>query len=307
MSKIKLSASKIDTLLSCSWLYYCKYVLKLPDLSGTGAALGSTCHIVFEVLQNPRHKKHYDAVVKKGSVTGSVAINKLVIKWLKKLNIYTPLRYSMADEFILSGLRCDFFCDESSKLQAEKEFKIEYEKFVLNGFIDVLATYKDRMVVRDYKSSKSKFKPEKLEGNLQALIYSIAVRNEYKIIPFVQFIFIKYGRKPLQAPERYNNYELDGFLHYLTFVAEKAMNFKETQAKSYFAADGGYDTSWKCGKVGIEEDGLPKHICAFMLPFDYYVLINDKNEVVQTSRTILEPKAGQTLEKRSYSGCPRFN
>lgn len=45
-----LSASRIKTAQSCSWLYWCKYKLKLPDKSNEGAKRGSICHLVFEVL-----------------------------------------------------------------------------------------------------------------------------------------------------------------------------------------------------------------------------------------------------------------
>ncbi len=306
--KIKLSASKVDTLLSCSWLYYCKYVLKLPDESGAAASLGSTCHIVFEVLMNPRHRKHFDAIFAAGDIEASVAIHKLVLKWLNRLNINTPRVYALAKEYIMSGLRCDFFAAASTKIQAEKEFKLEYDNFILNGFIDALITYDDKMIVRDYKSSKSKMTGEKLEANLQAMIYSIAVRHEYNLIPYVQFIFLKFGRKPLASPsERYCDNELNGFLRYMSWIADKAMAFSKEDAQSYFASDGGWGASWKCGKVGVEEDGLPKFICSFMQPFDYYVTLNDKNEVVKTSRSLLVPATGETLQKRSYAGCPKFN
>ena len=60
MSETKtLSASKIKTLQSCSWLYWCKYHLKLPEESNSGASRGTICHLIFECLGNPRHKHHY--------------------------------------------------------------------------------------------------------------------------------------------------------------------------------------------------------------------------------------------------------
>ena len=42
-----LSASRIKTAQSCSWLYWCKYKLKLPDTSNDGARRGSICHLIF--------------------------------------------------------------------------------------------------------------------------------------------------------------------------------------------------------------------------------------------------------------------
>ena len=55
-----LSASRIKTAESCSWLYWCKYKLKLPDRSNDGARRGSICHLIFELLGEPRRKKYFD-------------------------------------------------------------------------------------------------------------------------------------------------------------------------------------------------------------------------------------------------------
>jgi len=48
--KTALSASRIKTVEGCSWLYWCKYKLKLPDASNDGAKRGSICHLIFEHL-----------------------------------------------------------------------------------------------------------------------------------------------------------------------------------------------------------------------------------------------------------------
>ena len=60
-----LSASRIKTLQQCSWKYWCNYKLKLPDKSNDGASRGWICHLIFELLGEPRHKKHYDLIAEK--------------------------------------------------------------------------------------------------------------------------------------------------------------------------------------------------------------------------------------------------
>ena len=47
-----LSASRIKTLQTCSWQYWCKYHLKLPDKSNHGSLRGTICHAIFENLGN---------------------------------------------------------------------------------------------------------------------------------------------------------------------------------------------------------------------------------------------------------------
>ena len=75
----KLSASRIKVEQTCSWQYWAKYVLKLPDKSNDGAKRGSICHLVFECLGNPRHKKHYVKILKNKNIFASKAVEKLVI------------------------------------------------------------------------------------------------------------------------------------------------------------------------------------------------------------------------------------
>ena len=82
-----LSASRIKTLQQCSWKYWCNYILKLPDTSNDGASRGWICHLIFELLGESRHKKHYDAIVSEGTIFASKAIERLTFYHAKKLNV----------------------------------------------------------------------------------------------------------------------------------------------------------------------------------------------------------------------------
>ena len=64
---VKLSASRIKTLQSCSWMYYCNYNLKLPQKNNSGAMRGTVAHLIFEVLANPRHEHYVKQIVKNGT------------------------------------------------------------------------------------------------------------------------------------------------------------------------------------------------------------------------------------------------
>ena len=65
---IKLSASRIKTLQSCSWMYYCNYNLKLPQKNNSGAMRGTVAHLIFEILANPRHQHYVTKIVKSGKI-----------------------------------------------------------------------------------------------------------------------------------------------------------------------------------------------------------------------------------------------
>ena len=84
-----LSASRVKTLDSCSWLYWCNYHLKMPQSTNSGALRGTICHLILELLLKKRHKKHYDAILEEGHINASAPVDKVVRKFLKKFEIKT--------------------------------------------------------------------------------------------------------------------------------------------------------------------------------------------------------------------------
>ena len=61
----------MKTLETCSWLYWGKYHLNLPDKTNDGAIRGSICHLIFELLLTDKHKHHYDKIVDKNDLEAS--------------------------------------------------------------------------------------------------------------------------------------------------------------------------------------------------------------------------------------------
>ena len=144
-----LSASRIKTAQTCSWIYWCKYRLKLPDSSNDGASRGSICHLVFECLGNPRHKHHYKSIIKAGTLKGSVAVWKMVLNYAKKLKVDDEENLDLIDSMTLNGLHYDFFGGDLGKPTegiSEKAFTIEVDegakRYRIRGFIDKLFLYK---------------------------------------------------------------------------------------------------------------------------------------------------------------------
>ena len=110
-----LSASAIQDLEKCSWIYYCKKCLKLPDKSNAGASRGSICHLLFECLLNPRHKKHFNSIIKKNEIKKLKVIDRFIKKQIKKYKLdkidhKDNNNYDLIEEMILVGLKNDFFC-----------------------------------------------------------------------------------------------------------------------------------------------------------------------------------------------------
>lgn len=301
--KIKLSASKIKTIEGCSWLYYSKYILKLPDISNSGASRGTICHLIFELLLNKRHKKYFkDLCSGKSGVIKNPPIHRLILKHAKKLKVDDEENLDLIYDMIQTGLQNDFFCSGSKIIHAEDEFFIEEKDFIINGFIDKIAEYKDGSIkVFDYKSSKSKFSKEEIDFNLQNLIYSLAVFKKYQTIPDLSFIFLKFKKQPLQEAPKPTEEQLQGFMAYLAYVAGYLSSFDEKSAVANLAAKS-VKKKWMCGS-----DIEGKWICPSRNPTTYYVGIDKNEKFIKSSfkrdDLLKEPKI-EIINKIEYKGCP---
>ena len=78
-------------------------------------------------------------------------------------------------------------------------------------------------------------------------------------------------------------------------------NFTEKDAKANFARDT-KKNAWLCGAG-------PTWVCPQRDPYDYYVLLDEESKILSSSKdeSELVAKKGQTIEKRSYEGCPRWH
>ena len=134
-----LSASRIKTLESCSWSYWCNYHLKVPQKSNDGAIRGTVCHLVFECLLNQRHKKHYDTILKESNTEASEPIVRLVKKNLKKRKALNKENFELCMSMILVCLNQDFYGtgEELEPAAPELEFLLENKKppYKIRGFI----------------------------------------------------------------------------------------------------------------------------------------------------------------------------
>lgn len=350
MSKkeVYLSASRIKTAQQCSWIYWCRYILKLPDKSNDGASKGWICHLVFEVLGDPRRSGYYKQIIEEGTIWNIESISKMVKKHARRLLVDDKENIEDIDKMIVCGLRYDFLGEESGKLDeafSEKDFTLKIEegekRYNIRGFIDKLFLYKDKTaVIRDFKTSKQKFKGKEITDNMQDLMYCLAVKKlypEYKSIS--EFLFLKFALEkdifgvPGNGVIRMSELEddvLEGFEYELTGVQNYLENFSETEATSSFASDqpypkdGTFGGPLSCGKDGfkmskgepvLDKDGEPikAFICAYRKPFEYLALLDESGNVRKSVypedelELVKIKKEGESIEKREYSGCPAWN
>ena len=303
-----LSASRIKTLESCSWSYYCNYELKIPQRQNEGALRGTIAHLVFELVLKDKHKHHKDLILNANDLNGSPAVKRLVIKNLTKdekdhgLPMTSEENYELMNKMIIVGLRSDFFGEGGVVTDPEKEFLIENEnpKYKIRGFMDKPIMYEKEKQVKivDYKSSKQKFRGEELTANIQAMAYSLAAKRlwpEYK--PWVEFLFLRFP-KSAQQHCKFSNEELEGFEYFLESCYRQINSFTEEDAKSNYAKDGKNTWMCKAGKTWR---------CPYLDPFTYYQIIDEEGNVVDRSLKesgLRALKEGEEKKVTEYEGCP---
>lgn len=331
-----LSASRIKTLQMCSWQYWSKYHLRLPDKSNHGSLRGTICHAVFELLGNPKHKHHYNKIVKKQNIQASPAIDRMVLAYSKKYGIDDFENLDLVNQMILEGLNYDFFGDKDGKPTegiSEIKFDVSVDEdgksYRILGFIDKLYLFKRKKtaLIRDFKTSKAIFAGKEFDDNIQDLMYCLAIKHLYPdyIKRKMEFLFLKFdcNNEGLLEMAEIDTDELEGFEHFLSEVQQVINNFNEKTAKSNLAYDQGYPKKEDgfAGKIvcgfadyagKLKKDGTPMWHCPFKFAFDYYHLLNDKGDFLssaydkETLQEKLDDGLGSEIKKLRYKGCPAF-
>ena len=330
-----LSASRIKTAESCSWLYWCKYKLNLPDKSNDGAKRGSICHLIFEVLGIKKRKKYFNKIIKTQNVFSVPSVKRLILKHAVKEGVDDHENIELMKDMIFNGLTYDFFGHElgkPTKEYSEKDFLIVENngdiQYKIRGFIDKLFLYKRKKfaIIRDFKTSKSVFKGKDYTDNLQDLMYSLAVKKMFPeyATRVSEFLFLKFdldensNNSGLVKMKPLDNEELYGFEMQLSEIQRYLDNFSIKHAKSSYAAykgfpnDGSFSGKLLCGfakeKGELKLDGTPKWHCPMKFDFFYYKVFDKKGDLhssvfEEDFNEKLLPK-GFTYELKYYEGCP---
>jgi len=335
--KKSLSATKIKTLQGCSWQYFAKYHLKLPEKQNLGASLGNIAHIIFECLGNPRHLKHYKKALKTKNIYKIESIRRLVKKYFQKYGIIDKEEALKLNSWVICGLGYDFFGKTLTKPDlalSEQDFDINMDEdgksYRIKGFIDKLFLYKKKSLalIRDFKTSKKSFDGKDLEDNLQDQIYALAVSKLYpdfmKIkveFPFLQ-LMVKNGEDAVVKMQEQSVDDLENVEFLLTEIQKCVDNFSEKDASSNLAAykgypeDGSFSGKLLCGfdnkKGQLKKDGTPMWGCAFKWGFEYYSVKNKKGEIISTyllddfDKIDYDEEKGEEIFLEKYEGCPAW-
>ena len=321
-TKSILSASRIKTLDSCSWKYWGTYHLGLPRSKNPGSSRGTVCHTVLEVLLNPRHRKHIKKITKHDTIKAVPSVYRLTEKNLKKEGYLSDENLQMCDEMILVALNCDFLGGRGAKItEPEKEFLLDNSSpsYKVLGYMDKPEVYKNgkKLVIVDYKTSKSKFTKSEIDYNIQALVYLLAAKEIWPEVKecSIKFQFLRFPEDPdiiVTAQDE----ELQGFEYFLEHVFKLINNYDEHKAKSNFAAhqpfpkkEEGFKGPLNCGFAKypgqLKKDGTPMWHCEHKFAFDYYACIDEKGKQIASSKNKDDViNLNGKIVKKHYAGCP---
>lgn len=313
-------SSALKSFEACNWLYYCNYVLKLPQGTNDGALKGTVCHTFFECLLHTRHKDVYKVVMKEKTITASKAATKLVKKLMKKHGLAeTEENFKHIDTMIIVGLSNDFYCKGAKIIGNEYRFKINNEnpKYSIYGTMDKLSVKDGVLTIEDYKSSKKKYEGDEIKANVQALMYTLAAKKTWPHLKTkLRFIFLQFPENPFIEIE-YSDEVLSGFEAYLEMIQKKVDSFSLDDAKNGFAFDkkrgeNTFSGSLLCGYGKFpghkNKDGKVYWVCPYKWAYDYWVTVKDGKIIhADLNKDNLEPKDGETIEKRKYDGCLRWS
>lgn len=341
----KLSPSRIESLNTCTWNYWCNYHLKLPDIPNDGSLRGTVIHDLYEcfIIHPKRHRWKYDAIIKSGDAFSIPCIKRFIEskahkiglnldKWIvNKSKTEVILNRDFLNTMIVVGLKTDFYGKEGDELKAEEFCTIDVNRpeenvrYVVRGLIDKMFVRRNEsgdvveVEIVDYKSSKYKFMGDKLEFNMQGIIYQLFMRDKYPEVEklFMNFLFLQFERNPWQSVSALPEDLIKGIEVYLTEIFNRINNFTEADARSSMGRYNGNEHL--CGKSGFKtiydkelkkkiETDEPNWECPYKRPFKYYVIVSKDGKhlksVLRSEDAKLEP--GQTLKTMKYSGCPSF-
>jgi hypothetical protein len=309
-NKVAISHSRLKTFSHCSQKYYATYFLKIPDAGNDGSNRGSCAHDTLELLGVPKRKDLTDKLIAEGTCKNHPALWRFVKNRAAKYKVGDEENLNIIDGFLITGLKSGFWGPQGTiHTFIEKDFDIEVEGDGINcrikGFIDKFFIYRalESLYIRgiDFKGSKKKHNEEDLTAG-QGLMYQLALWFLYPTIPLKEFdfVFLKFPKDPYQSYTPVKEGALMGYLYYLTEIQRQINAFTEKDIPSNYGKLND-KMRFLCGPA---KSGW---ICPHQNPLDYFILLNDKGEIIKSSfKDDFSPKERERVELKRYLGCQYF-
>lgn len=206
------SYSRIDTYLSCPAKYFYSYIQKEPRQFSAPAVLGN---IVHEVLENCLdNDKPLD-------------FRELKQDYIKNIPKWDPDGIIQRDLIDVGHVIIDEFFDRHSGeplniYAKEMPFNFVIGTYSINGFIDRVDVFDDRVRITDYKTGKWEVSPKDVPTNLQLGIYALAASllfPEHEV--YAELYYLRSGRRKGHA---FSKDDIDAVKERIVMLANKIVN-----------------------------------------------------------------------------------
>jgi hypothetical protein len=323
MEKQSVSASRLNALKQCSWAYWVQYkYLKIKSGDNHGNLRGGIVHLVFEMLlkDKPKRKEYVDLILAAKTIAVVPSIHRYVMKFFKRHNVTEydnkdQHNFTLTNSMILLGLSLDFYSAGGKVLGSELEIEYEGANFKITGFIDQLIQIEDKLVIRDWKTSASRYEGDEANFNLQSLTYALWLYRVKKAMCLVRFIFLRFEQNPY-LEKVYTEEELEGFEVYLNDVAKYLQKFNFQDAISNTAYDKGWlsDQGFQgrivCGRTKargeLKKNGKLAWCCPMKHPGTYFALYDKEGKYLRGFWERPDLKPGEFVLEQEYKGCYAF-
>lgn len=324
---IRISASRLKTLTSCTMLFYYQEIQRLPSSSHWKTRVGSAVHSVFECIMHPRRRALFKQIIE--SATFNAYDHPSILRYIRWYIAREDIPLSSVEEIsellnvAFLGIRRHFINSKGEyapppRFVNEHRFQLKVGEATMSGFIDLLILWGDTSpesegggsvfipsgaIVIDLKTQGQKFTRAELPSNGQAIIYQLCVYKEWGIVPAVEFILLRHGPtvrtpdKHIQRVEPPSLAALLGLEDYISSTYDRVNQFSLEDALSAPNPDIGFCT----------------RVCGYYKPFPYWVVCSPSDPQGLTplsSHLSLDlaskasyPIEGSTILERRHAGC----
>jgi RecB family exonuclease len=218
---IMMSATRINSYLSCRWKYWCNYVLRLPRKPNVSFKLGIAVHEALATAGDIwKMKEKFD-------VSDIERIKGMYTKVAAKEGLADTNLYHEGLQMVLS--RVNNFVN-GTILTVEDKFKVATDQGVmLVGAMDkVEELHDDTILVTDYKTSKYQETSSELKSDIQLSVYDIVAHIKY---PGYKRIILTLDYLRAEPVYTYRtDQERADFLNYMLAIYNEMLQLKEDKA-----------------------------------------------------------------------------
>lgn len=298
----RVSASRLNNLMTCTMQFYMSEILGLPQKTWSRTHAGSCAHGVLECLYRLKHRKHHDVIKETGTVYSSPAVARLIRAWQWKTKMSDEIVADI-DAMCMVAINHTDFLDEDAieRFEPEHEFKLVLSNgAVVKGFIDKLKKTKDGWVISDFKTARNKHTKKDVRDSFQSLVYQLYLYKTYGVLAEVRYYFLRHAptklhpKKHMMVTPPPTVAQLQGFEMYLEHMWVVINNFGMKEATSGYCADKSF-----CDRV-----------CSYRYPAEYIALKKkETNELVGTFMIDNPPQVPDDcyVETLYHKGCMKWN